>query len=100
MSICDDLLASYGPVMKHNMGSTLAHFDIAMAGPMVELLAYGQTCFRLGISLGTNSEQDRATILHFREIWTRLVENAGNMADPAAMRTLDQAATEQCVLVL
>ena len=100
MSICDDLIASYGPVMKHNMGSTLSHFDIAMAGPMVQLLAYGQTCFRIAISLGTGSEQDRATVLQFREIWTRLVESAGNTVDPAAMRVLDQAASERCVLVL
>ena len=100
MGICSGLLTHYGPVMKHNMGSTLAHFDIAMAGPIVELLAFDQMCFRLAISLGSSSEQDRATVLQFREIWTRLVESAGKTVEPAAMRILDQAATEQSVLVL
>jgi len=100
MAICDDLLAGYGPVMKHNMGSTLSHFDIAMAGPMVELLAFGQTCFRLAISLGSGSEQDRATVSQFRGLWTGLVQSAGNTVDTAAMRLLDGAATERCVLVL
>jgi len=100
LGICSELLTYYGPVMKHNMGSTLAHVDIAMAGPVVELLAFDQVCFRLAISLGTSSEQDRATVLQFREIWTRLVESAGNAVDPAAMRILDQAATKPSVLVL
>src|SRR5262245_41850280 len=100
MGIGEDLLASYGPVMRHNMGSTLSHVDVVMAGPTVELLAFGQTCFRLAISLGTGSEQDRATVLQFRETWKQLVESTGNTVDATAVRILDQAATEQCVLVL
>jgi hypothetical protein len=100
MGICSEMLAHYGPVMKHNMGNALAHFDIAMAGPMVELLAFGQMCFRLAISLGSSSEQDRATVLQFRQIWTRLVEGAGNTIHPEAMRVLNEAAMEQSVLVL
>jgi hypothetical protein len=82
------------------MGSTLSHFDIAMGGPMVELLAFGQTCFRMAISLGRDSEQDQAAVSQFREIWTGLANSAGNTVDPAATRILDQAATERCVLVL
>jgi hypothetical protein len=100
MGIFSELLTHYGPVMKHNMGSTLDHFDIAIAGSMVELFAFDHMCFRLAISLGSGSEQDRATVLQFREIWTRLVESAGNTVELAAMRILDQAETEQSVLVL
>ena len=100
IGIFSDLLTGYGPVMKHKMGSTLSHLEIRMAGPMVELLAFDQVCFRLGISLGTGSEQDRATVLQFREIWTLLVEQAGNTVEPVAMGILDQAATGQSVLVL
>jgi hypothetical protein len=100
IGICDDLLAHHGPVMRHNMGSTLSHFDIVMAGPMLELLAFGQACFRLAISLGTGSEQDQATVLEFCKIWSRLVESAGNKVNPVATGILDQAATKQSVLVL
>jgi hypothetical protein len=99
IGICDDLLRYHGPVMRHNMGSSLSHFDM-MGGPVVELLSFGQTCFRLAISLGTGSEQDRAAVSQFRGIWTRLVESGGAVVDLAAIRVLDSAATEQCVLVL
>jgi len=57
-------------------------------------------CFRLAISPGISPAQDRATVLQFREIWTRLVESAGNTVELAAMRILGQAETEQSVLVL
>jgi hypothetical protein len=38
--------------------------------------------------------------LQFREIWTWLVESAGNTVELTAMRILDQAETEQSLLVL
>src|SRR4051794_3598729 len=72
LAIFDDLLTRHGPVMRHNMGSTLSHFDVVMAGPAVELLAFGKICFRLAISLGTASEQDQASVSQFREVWIRL----------------------------
>jgi hypothetical protein len=100
LAICGDLLTHHGPVMRHNMGGTLSQFDVVMAGPAVELLAFGKTSFRLAISLGTASKQDDATVSQFRELWTRLVESTGNTVAAAAMRVFDRAATEPCVLVV
>lgn len=100
LAICDDLLAAHGPVLKHNMGSTLSHFDIAMAGPMIELNAYGQPGFVLAITLGTGSQQDQATVLKFREDWSRLVESAGKKIHPAGVIVLNQATREQSILIL
>lgn len=100
VGICSDLLSRLGPVLKHNMGSTLSHFDIVMAGPMIELHAHDQLCFRLAISLGTQSEQDQTAVAQFRELWTHLATSAGNEIDSAAARILNHAPATQCILVL
>ena len=69
MSICNDIYKGYGVVFRHNMGSTLSHFDIYMAGPMGRLSVNQKACFEISISLGTGSEQDKATIEHFQAFY-------------------------------
>ena len=67
-SVCADILGSLGPVFKHNMGSTLSHFDVHMAGPMGRLLLNGTPCYEFAISRGTAAEQDAAAVEHFAEL--------------------------------
>jgi hypothetical protein len=65
MSVCSDFLEYHGPVMTHNMGGTLSHFDIHMGGPVGQLYAYGRPCFEFAISRGTEWGQDQGAVDHF-----------------------------------
>ena len=66
LSVCRDILNHHGPVFEHNMGSTLSHFDLHLAGPMGRLSVNGCACYELGISLGMGSRQDNETMEWFR----------------------------------
>jgi hypothetical protein len=99
LGICADLLAHYGPVMTHNMGSTLSHLAIKMGGPTVHLLAYDHVCYQLAISRGSGSKQDRAAVSQFRILLEKAVEIAGKTVDPAAIAVLDAAPGTPSVLI-
>lgn len=74
LSVCGDILDNYGPVFRLNMGSTLAHFDIHLAGPIGRLLVHGIACYEVAISRGTNSEQDKSAVNWFRDFFCKACE--------------------------
>ncbi len=65
--ICHDMLEELGVVFRHNMGHTLSHFDIQLAGPMGRLLVHGHPCYEFSIFCGRRDEQDMATLRHFQD---------------------------------
>ena len=85
---CSEILNYFGPVFNHNMGSTLSHFDIRMAGPMVELLANNNTCFRLAILCGTGTEQEHATKDQFASLLNRVVSAVENDVAPETIESM------------
>ncbi len=100
LRVCAELLNHYGPVMDHNMGSTLSHFTIRMGGPIGELLIHGMTCFKFAISIGTGSEQDRATVNHFMDSFSRLCEACKATPEDKAVALIGQAADHTTCLFL
>jgi hypothetical protein len=100
LSICRDLLNAQGAVFSHNMGSTLSHFDIELAGPVGRLVAYGKTCFDIAITLGANTDQDVLSSTYFRKKLDDYVNSAGNALSQSALDTIDAAATNRCVLLI
>ena len=99
LGVCADLLAHYGPVMNHNMGGTLPHFDIRMGGPTVHLMAHKHLCYQLAISRGSGSEQDRAAVSQLEVLLEKAVEIAGKAVDRAAIAVLDEAPCTPSVLI-
>ncbi len=99
LGICADLLAHYGPVMNHNMGNALSHFDVRMGGPTVHLLAFEHLCYQVAISRGSGSEQDRAAVSQFKTLLEKAVEIAGKVVDRAVIAVLDEASCTQSALV-
>lgn len=91
LKICNDLLEHYGPVINHNMGSTLSHFDIRMGGPIGTLLVNGNTCFEFAISLGQISKQDRATTNHFKNILLKTREITSTPISESALNIVEMA---------
>jgi hypothetical protein len=100
LSICRDLLNAKGAVFCHNMGSTLSHFDIELAGPVGRLVANGKTCFDIAITLGANTDQDVLTSTYFRKKLDDYVNSSGNALSQSAFDTIDAAATNRCVLLI
>jgi hypothetical protein len=100
LSICRDLLDARGVVFSHNIGSTLSHFDIELAGPVGKLVAHGKTCFDIAITLGTNTDQDVLTSTYFRKKLADNVNSAGNALSQSAFDTIDSAASNRCVLLI
>ncbi len=68
LSVCAEILNTFGPSFKHNMGSALSHFDIHMAGPIGRLLLNGTPCYEFAVSCGMATEQDVAAVKHFSEM--------------------------------
>lgn len=89
-AICTDILAKRGPVFKHNMGSTLAHFEIEMAGPVGRLLVHNTRCFDFWITRAPQSEQDRATIRHFAQFLHTAWEASGAPLTTATLESLER----------
>jgi len=99
LTVCSDMLSHYGPVMDHNMGSTLSHFDIKMDGPVGQLSAYGYKCFDFAISLGANSDQDRAAAQYFRNLLQQVVDAAGVSLRGDTVAVLDEAPSHPGLLL-
>jgi hypothetical protein len=84
------------------MGGSLSFFDVRVAGPQIELLAYGNPCFYLVTSRGKASRQDVASAKLFCRKFTALVESAGigSAPTPGALTVIDQAPSQCCALIL
>jgi hypothetical protein len=85
LAVCAGLLAEHGPVFKHNMGSTLSHFDIEMGGPLGRLAVHRTPCFEFWISLGRGTAQDKATVSHFVEFHRKACAAANSSVQAEAL---------------
>ena len=100
LSICRNVFKLNGPVFTHNMGSTLSHFDIDFAGPICQLRIHGRMCFELAISSGTHTQQDVATMEHFRKTLVHCASISGSELSDSASATITDAVANPCVLVI
>lgn len=100
LTLCSTLINKSGPVMSRNMGGTLSHFDVEMAGPIGQLLVLGHRCFYFAISRGTNSNQDQTAITHFRSIAENVIQTVGNRVTESASSVLTDAVEFPCLLLL
>ena len=91
LAICEDLYNNYGPIFRHNMGSTLSHFDVTMAGPIGELIVSDIKCFDLSVCDGSDSEQNAATIDHFSEKLVESIRLTGSELSAEATRALQKS---------
>jgi hypothetical protein len=66
--ICHEMLDQLGIVFHQNMGHTLSHFDVELAGPMGRLLVHGHPCYEFSLYRGQRDEQDLATIRQFQDL--------------------------------
>src|SRR5438093_77460 len=85
------MLDEVGMVFHHNMGHTLSHFDVQLAGPMGRLLCHGYPCYEFSVFRGRRDEQDLATIRHFQDFATAACDAAHTKfsdASRAALQTL------------
>jgi hypothetical protein len=89
-AICADILDQLGPVFKYNMGSTLSHFDIEMAGPFGRLIVHDTRCFDFWIIRAPQSEQDRSTVQHFTEFLHSACKIPGSLPTAATLDSLRQ----------
>jgi len=85
LDVCSGMLDDLGPVFKHNMGSTLAHFDVCLAGPMGRLLVFGKACYEFCISLGESSDQDSQALDHFLDFLKQACKTTGSELSPVAI---------------
>jgi len=90
LDVCSGMLNDLGPVFQHNMGSTLTHFDVHLAGPMGRLLAFGKACYEFSISLGESSDQDSQALSHFRDFLKQACKTAGSALSPGAIAALSE----------
>jgi hypothetical protein len=74
--ICHDMLDELGIVFHQNMGHTLSHFDVQLAGPIGRLLVLGLPCYEFSLFRGQRDEQDLATIRHFQDFATAACDTA------------------------
>ncbi len=100
LTVCSDLLNEAGPVINRNMGNTLSHFDVKMGGPMGELLAFRHLCFIFAISLGEDSEQDKATVEHFEKTLQTTADAGGQNLCDQVRHVIQNAASTPTFLVL
>lgn len=97
--ICHDLLDELGIVFHHNMGDTLSHFDIHLAGPIGRLLVHGHPCYEFSVFCGKRDEQDMATIRHFQEFAIAACDAAHTIFSGAGRAAL-QALGDQPALLM
>ena len=66
--ICQQMLDELGLVFQYNMGHTLSHFDVHLAGPMGRLLVHGRRCYAFSLVRGRGDDQDVATVRQFESM--------------------------------
>lgn len=89
LSVCSEILNG-GPVYKRNMGSTLSHYEVQQAGPIGKLSVHNMACFEFAISLGLDSEQDRAAIANFKKLFNDACVIAGETPEDEAIKSFDE----------
>ncbi len=92
-AMCSEIISSHGPVFRYNMGGTLAHFDVEMAGPIGRLLIHKIRCIDFWVRRAVNA-QAQAVIDHFTDFFRRACESSGSSPDAKAfapLRRLDHA---------
>jgi hypothetical protein len=94
------MLDQLGIVFHHNMGHTLSHFDVHLAGPMGRLLVHGSPCYELSILRGHRDEQDLATIRHFQDFAIAACDAAHTKFSDAGRAALQSLAGQPALLML
>jgi hypothetical protein len=100
LGICRDLLEQHGPVMNHNMGSTLSHIAIRMGGPVGQLVCHGHPAFYFAVSLGSGSDQDKAALAHFEDLYVKACEFAQSAIKEESLAVLRGSSAAPSLLIL
>jgi hypothetical protein len=99
LKLWEDILAGGGPVVAHMMGSPLSHFEVRMAGPTGQWLAYGRCQFEVAISRGGNTAQDVAALEHFARLYEANCRAVGVTVDDRTLGQIHEMAAVPGVLL-
>ena len=100
LAVCESFLDQFGPVFNQDLGSTLSHFRIRMAGPVGELFAHDEVHFVFGLSRGQHSDQDRSSVDWFAKHLRTIVTSQGRLVAPEVESTLEKSELTPTFLLL
>jgi hypothetical protein len=98
--VCSDILQNLGPVFRRDMGSTLAHFEIEVGGPVGALYAYKQLCFSFAVSSGLGTEQDLGAVSWFRDLYTKSCASLSATPVCEALEAIEVSRAAPSILLL
>jgi hypothetical protein len=97
--ICHDMLDQLGLVFRQNMGHTLSHFDIRLAGPTGRLFVHGYPCYEFSVFRGQRDEPNLATIRHFEDFSVAACKAAHTKFSEAGRAALQGLGDEPALLM-